>query len=141
MGVDVGDVGLAHEDQCGRLDLGQPAQGGGLRRFFLGDTYRDLWATPIRVPVLDIGTFAGGLTPTRRGGGNQTKSVRFEDKNGNEYVFRLVDKDNLSVPDGFEGTIVQSISAGRRASLMLSIGARCRMTARAQRRNACTHMT
>ena len=26
----------------------------GFKRFFLGDTYRDLWTTPIRVPVLSM---------------------------------------------------------------------------------------
>src|SRR5688572_1067066 len=41
---------------------------GGLRRALLGDNYRDEWTTPIKVPVLNLGTFAGGLTPTRLGG-------------------------------------------------------------------------
>ena len=97
-------------DKTATVSAGTRYQGGGLRRFILGDTYRDLWVTPITVPVLDIGTYAGGLKPTKLGGGNQTKSVRFLDARGSEYVFRLVDKDNLSVPEGFEGSIVQSIS-------------------------------
>ena len=97
-------------DKTATVSAGTRYQGGGLRRFLLGDTYRDLWVTPIRVPVLDISTYAGGLRPTEKGGGNQTKSVRFLDAKGSEYVFRLVDKDNLSVPEGFEGTIIQSIS-------------------------------
>jgi hypothetical protein len=79
-------------------------------RFILGDTYRDLWTTPIRVPVLDLRRFAGGLTPTKTGGGNQTRSLRFVSADGTEYVFRLVDKDNASVPAGFEQTIVHSIA-------------------------------
>jgi len=97
-------------DKTATVAAGTRYQGGSLRRFFLGDTYRDLWATPITVPVLDISTYAGGLKPTKLGGGNQTKSVRFLDAKGSEYVFRLVDKDNLSVPKGFEGSIIQSIS-------------------------------
>ena len=48
---------------------------GGLHRFFFGDHYRDLWTTPIRVQVLDLQRFAGGLTPVKRGGGKQTKSL------------------------------------------------------------------
>jgi hypothetical protein len=39
---------------------------GGLHRFFFGDHYRDLWATPIEIPVLDLKTYAGGLKPVRQ---------------------------------------------------------------------------
>lgn len=85
-------------------------QAGGLKRFLLGHTYRDLWAAPIRVPVLDLRRFAGGLTPIKLGGGNQTKSLRLLAPDGSEYVFRLVDKNNLSVPPGFEGTLVEGIA-------------------------------
>lgn len=35
----------------------------GLRRILLGPGYRKLWTAPIEVPVLDLGTFAGGLLP------------------------------------------------------------------------------
>ena len=45
----------------------------GIYRFYFGKQYRDLWTVPIRVPLLDLDTFAGGLTPTTAGGGFQTK--------------------------------------------------------------------
>ena len=41
---------------------------------FAGEHYRNLWVTPIRVPVLDLQRFAGGLTPLRAHTGSQTKS-------------------------------------------------------------------
>jgi len=63
------------------------------RRWLLGDGYREVWATPIRLPVLDLDTFAGGLTPLRRGGGNQTRSLRMSGADGGAYVFRSLDKD------------------------------------------------
>jgi hypothetical protein len=66
---------------------------GPLRRGLLGDGYRQAWAAPIRVPVLDIDTFAGGLTPLRRGGGNQTRSLHLRGADGHAYVFRSTDKD------------------------------------------------
>ena len=50
-------------DKTATVSAGTRYQGGGLRRFFLGDTYRDLWVTPITVPVLDISTYAGGFPP------------------------------------------------------------------------------
>ena len=64
----------------------------GLRTLLLGGDYRQEWATPIRLPLLDLDRFAGGLTPERRGGGNQTVSLRFIAADGREYTFRSVDK-------------------------------------------------
>lgn len=71
---------------------GPQYRAGALKRALLGSSYRDLWATPVRVPVLDLGTFAGGLTPTEEGGGNQTVSLQFRGADGREYAFRSVDK-------------------------------------------------
>lgn len=68
---------------------------GSLHRTLLGQDYRDLWTAPIRVPVLDLGRFAGGLEVTERGGRKQTKSLRFLAPDGREFVFRSVDKDPL----------------------------------------------
>jgi hypothetical protein len=83
---------------------GRRYQAGTLHRWFAGSAYRDLWATPIRVPVFDWGTYAGGLHPTKLGGGMQTKSLRFETAGGAEYVFRLSDKSVLSTPEQVQGT-------------------------------------
>ncbi|MGH7524757.1 MAG: hypothetical protein ACREK8_10655, partial [Gemmatimonadales bacterium] len=41
----------------------------GFHRSLLGGAYRDLWITPIKVPVLNLHTFAGGLRPVKEGGG------------------------------------------------------------------------
>ena len=65
----------------------------GLWTLFAGRHYRNLWVTPIRVPVLDLGRFAGGLRPLRAHTGSQTKSLRFAGADGREYQFRSVDKD------------------------------------------------
>jgi hypothetical protein len=88
---------------------GRRYQAGALGRWFLGGTYRGLWATPIRVPVLDWQRYAGGLHPTKEGGGMQTKSLRFEAANGAEYVFRLSDKSVNSGPEELKGTPVDGI--------------------------------
>lgn len=76
-----------------RVAAGPHYQAGPVRRFFLGRSYRDLWAAPIDVPYLDLARYAGGLTPTETGGGNQTLSLRFKGADGREYGFRSVDKD------------------------------------------------
>ena len=64
-----------------------------MKRIFLGKNYRDEWSVPVKMPVLDIKTAYGGLTPTELGGGQQTKNLRLEDKNGKEYALRSVDKE------------------------------------------------
>jgi hypothetical protein len=63
------------------------------RRWLLGRGYREAWSAPVRVPVLRLDTVAGGLTPVRRGNGNQTRSLRLRGADGRTYVFRSVDKD------------------------------------------------
>lgn len=66
---------------------------GGLHRFLLGRDYRSIWITPVSVPVLDLGGFAGGLEPVSRGGGQQTRSLLLRARDGREFFFRSVDKD------------------------------------------------
>ncbi len=66
---------------------------GFLHRFLLGDLRRDLWETPVPAEVLDLDRFAGGLTPLRRGGGQQTASLRLRGEDGVIYSFRVIDKD------------------------------------------------
>jgi hypothetical protein len=79
--------------ETARVTPGQRYDTGWLHRLFFGSHYRDLWSTPIEAPVLDMGSFAGGLKVTQRGGGQQTKSLRLEGADGKEYQFRSIDKD------------------------------------------------
>lgn len=94
----------------------------GLHTLFFGKHYRDLWTTPIRVEVLDLGGFAGGLRPTARGGGKQTRSLRFAGADGREYQFRSVDKDpSPLLPEPLRRTVARrifqdQISAGHPAA-------------------------
>ncbi|HEX7941033.1 MAG TPA: hypothetical protein VF488_04480, partial [Gemmatimonadaceae bacterium] len=82
----------------------------GLHRFLFGNHYRDLWATPITVPVLDLATYDGGLRPTRRGGGKQTKSLRFVGADGRKFAFRSLDKDPAPLlPPALRATLVADI--------------------------------
>jgi len=82
-----------------RLAAGERYRAGWFHRLLLGSHYRDLWATPLSVEVLDLARFAGGLTPDTCGGRRQTKSVRLRGADGHEYSFRSVDKDpTLALP-------------------------------------------
>lgn len=64
----------------------------GGRSFWMGSNYRKEWKTPIRVPVINLATEKGGLTPVRQGGGKQTRSLRMADATGKEYNFRSIQK-------------------------------------------------
>ncbi len=57
-----------------------------------GERYRDYFSTEIEIPTIDLDTLYGGLTPVRKGGGHQSKSLRFEDPEGREYVLRALRK-------------------------------------------------
>lgn len=72
-------------------------QAGPVRRALLGGGYRDVWATPVRLEVLDV----DGLTPLRRGGGGQTHSLHLRDVEGHHWVFRSADKDQARRMGGF----------------------------------------
>jgi hypothetical protein len=89
---------------------------GGFHRFLFGDNYRDIWATPVKAPVLDLADFAGGLTPTEIGGGKQTRALRFKGANGREYSFRPVYKALLDLPDSFRGTIIWNLVMDARSA-------------------------
>src|SRR6185436_1497598 len=78
---------------------------GAVGRFIYGDHYRDLWTTPLTVPVLSLDDYGGGLRPFVRGGSHQTKSLRLNGADGREYVFRSIDKDpSPSLPPELRGT-------------------------------------
>jgi hypothetical protein len=105
-------------------DAAEPASGGDtvriaaserykanrVHRFAMGGGYRDLWETEIELPVLDLATEAGGLTPTRRFGGLQTAVLGFVNPEGRAFTFRGTDKDPSAVlhPE-FHDTIVMAL--------------------------------
>lgn len=100
----------AQDAQVAVTAAGAQYQAGPFHRWILGRHYRDLWTTPVSVPVLDLDEVGGGLTPTRTGGGMQTRSLRFMGQDGREYAFRSVDKDPSPILDTlFHGTVVNDI--------------------------------
>ncbi|HEU4829141.1 MAG TPA: BamA/TamA family outer membrane protein [Gemmatimonadales bacterium] len=84
--------------------------GGPVHRFFFGSGYRDLWVKPIKVPILDLDRFDGGLRATESGGGEQTRSLRLENAAGWEWTFRSVQKDVSSIlPEGLRRSFIVGI--------------------------------
>src|SRR5204863_1888125 len=92
------------------MTAGAQYRAGWLHRWLLGAHYRDLWTTPLQVDVVDLARFGGGLTPLKRGGGRQTKSLRLRAADGRVYIFRSVDKDpTAAIPPELRATFVQRI--------------------------------
>jgi hypothetical protein len=98
------------EDKKVSVVPGQEYESGWFHNIFFGSQWRSLWTTPITVPVLNINKFANGLTPIKRGGGFQTKSLHFKGNNGRYYKFRSLNKDPEKVlPIYFRDTFVSDI--------------------------------
>ena len=68
-------------------------EAGTFHKWLLGSGNRVFWTTPVRVPVFDIESYAGGITFEDQGGGRQTRTLHLRGRDGNAYVFRSVDKD------------------------------------------------
>ena len=85
---------------------GEIYKAGHFHESLLGKNYRDEWTAPIKVPVLNLRTFHGGLKPGKTGGGAQTVSLRFSAADGSEWVFRSVKKKFSVLPAQYKGTIV-----------------------------------
>jgi hypothetical protein len=81
---------LAEETRT--VAAGPQYQAGGFHRFWFGDGYRDLWTTPIEVPVLDLKKTGGGLKPVRIVGQAQGLGLAFKGADGKAYTFRSLHK-------------------------------------------------
>ncbi|MGM9478180.1 BamA/TamA family outer membrane protein [Pedobacter sp. GSP4] len=79
-------------------------------RKIFGENYRKEYALETKVPVIHLSDFAGGLKAVQRGGGNQSKSIRLQDKNGNEWVLRSVEKyPEVLLPPALRQTFARDI--------------------------------
>ncbi len=58
-----------------------------------GERYRKYYGVKVAAPTVDLDTLYGGLTPVRKGGGHQSKSLRLRHKSGKEYVMRALKKE------------------------------------------------
>jgi hypothetical protein len=89
---------------------GERYMAGALTQALFGAHYRDIWTAPIQVHVLDLETYAGGLTVKELGGGQQTTSLHLDSGDGREFTFRSLDKDPTpALPKPFRGTVVNRL--------------------------------
>jgi hypothetical protein len=85
-------------------------KGNGFKRWLIGENYRQEWTDSIRVPVLDLKSDFGGLTPEKEGGGKQTRSLHLKDGRGRNWVLRSVEKfpEKVLAPE-LKGTIAENL--------------------------------
>ena len=81
----------------------------GVHEYLLGGNYRDYWYQPIKVPVVDLAKYAGGLSALEEGGNAQTRNLHLRGGDGREYVFRPVYKEVLQLPDELKHTLIEDI--------------------------------
>ena len=89
---------------------GEEYEASGLFTSFMGRGHRNLWTTPIRVPVADLAQWGGGgLTPFDVGGGATTQTLHLRGADGTRYVLRSVHKIIRDLEEELEGTPVESV--------------------------------
>ncbi|WP_237488215.1 BamA/TamA family outer membrane protein [Hufsiella ginkgonis] len=85
-------------------------QASGSHRFFLGENYRELWATPVPLRVVSLATEKGGMKILQVNGGHQTKSLRLEDPSGKQWVLRTIQKyPEKGLPANLRPTVAKDI--------------------------------
>lgn len=103
-------VQAQHIDSAEALIAPEYDKAGKLKRFFLGDSYRQLYNTPVRMRQIDLSKEKGGLKIVKLGGGMQTQSLRLVDPTGREWVLRSIQKyPERSLPESLRQTIVKDI--------------------------------
>ena len=61
-------------------------------KFLWGKRFRDYYSVPIKAKTVNLDTVFGGLKPVRKGGGNQSRSLRLINPEGKQYVMRALKK-------------------------------------------------
>ncbi len=64
----------------------------GFHKFLWGERYRKYFGTEVKAQTVALDTLYGGLKPVRKGGGNQSISLRLRASDGREFVMRAVEK-------------------------------------------------
>lgn len=79
-------------------------------RFFFGENYRKLWATPVPMKVFRMNEEKGGFSVLKRGGGMQTRSLHLLDSTGKRWKLRSIQKyPEKALPENLRVPVAQNI--------------------------------
>jgi hypothetical protein len=99
------------------VQCGDAYDRGALWRALFGEAWRGVWPEEVNVPVLDLETFGGGLTPFKEDG-NQSKTLRFHGGDGRTYIFRSTEKNvQKSLPKDLKHTPISVLVQDQISSL------------------------
>lgn len=84
-----------------KIAAGEEYQKSRLHQWFWGSNNRPEWTTPVSAKIVSLDTLYGGLKPYKKGGGNESKTLRLRSEQGKEYVLRSVNKTRTAVIPGF----------------------------------------
>lgn len=73
--------------------LGATYEAGALRHFLLGTHWRQAWTTPVTVPLMDIDSVAGGLTPLRSGVEVASHALFLRAADGRLFRYSVINRD------------------------------------------------
>ncbi|MBA2292245.1 MAG: hypothetical protein H0W15_07305 [Gemmatimonadales bacterium] len=88
---------LLHSRDSAMTTFGKSYRAGPVRRLIAGELNRELWNTPVKLPILDLDSVGSGLHPLKIIGGKQTVGLRFAGRDGLEYEFRPIVKNPSKV--------------------------------------------
>jgi hypothetical protein len=104
------DIAASRAGDTRPVVVGPEYKAGAFSRWLWGNDYRSLWTTTIKAEVLDLHSFAGGLEPRFRVGGQETKGLAMKGADGRSYTFRGIDKDPTSIlPEELRDTWIRNI--------------------------------
>lgn len=105
------------EDDSVTVIPGKYYERGKFSTLFLGKKQRALWAAPVLVKVFSYSETKGGLKPFEFGGGQQTISIKLEDRQERKWALRSVNKDNQFVlPKFFRFTFMRFLTRDQLAA-------------------------
>ncbi len=84
-----------------------------------GSRYRELWRTPITLPVLDVEATAGGLTESGRGTGLEAGLIYLTGADGSHWTFYPLDRPEPHsfppdvVPEAVSEGLIADLTSGR----------------------------
>ena len=89
------------------VPAGEEYKKGKFYQWLLGTNHRLEWITPVDAKIVLLDTLHGGLMPYKKGGGNESKTLRLRSERGKEYVMRSVNKSRKAVTPGlFRGSFI-----------------------------------
>ncbi|MCW3116009.1 MAG: metallophosphoesterase [Chitinophagaceae bacterium] len=110
LGEDTATKGMIKTDSVNAIANANFTQTTSLQRFLIGNNYRQIWGTSVKLRVFNLARENNGLEIKGPGGRHESIGINLEDKKGRTWALRSVNKNvQKMVPEGYKGTVVNDI--------------------------------